>query len=154
MRWSRSFVRSFLGKGKGISYRSLHDLVTVEAAWVRTEEETFDIYRLTVRALPFLVKCTPFLRFRQNPNRIFIFPMRSSETIKHSLITTAFIHFFHLINMSLQASAEANYATLEALMKALQNHVSTKDYIIVKACFKSNSFKNVIKVVLLCDRNE
>ena len=33
---------------------------------------------------PCFGKCTPFLRFHQNPNRIFIFPVQSSENIKYS----------------------------------------------------------------------
>ena len=40
--------------------------------------------------------------------------------------------------MPLQASAEADYATLEALIEAAQNHASTEGYAIVKARFKSN----------------
>ena len=48
--------------------------------------------------------------------------------------------------MSLQASAEVDYFTLDSLMKAMQNYVSTEDYAIVKACFKSNSSENVIKL--------
>ena len=56
--------------------------------------------------------------------------------------------------MSLQASVEANYATFETLMEAMQNHVFIEDYAIVKARFKSNNFENVIKVVLMCDRGE
>ena len=56
--------------------------------------------------------------------------------------------------MPLQAPAEADYATLEALMKAVQNHVFTEDYAIVKARFKLNDSKNVIKVVLSCNRDE
>ena len=56
--------------------------------------------------------------------------------------------------MSLQASAEANYSTLDLLIKAMQNHVSTEDYVIIKARFKSNDSKNVIKIVLLCDCDE
>ena len=56
--------------------------------------------------------------------------------------------------MLLQASAEADYLTLDSLIKAMQNHVFTENYIIVKARLKSNDSKNVIKVVLLCDRDE
>ena len=56
--------------------------------------------------------------------------------------------------MSLQVSAEANYFTFNSLMKAMQNHISTEDYAIVKARFKSNDSENVIKVLLLCDRDE
>ena len=55
--------------------------------------------------------------------------------------------------MSLQASVEADYFTLDALIKAMQNHVFTKGFAIVKAGFKPNNFENVIKVVLLCDRD-
>ena len=39
-------------------------------------------------------------------------------------------------------------------MKAMQNHVFIKDYVIVKVYFKLNSSENVIKIVLLCDRDE
>ena len=56
--------------------------------------------------------------------------------------------------MSLQASAEANYFILDSLMKAMQNHVFIKDYAIVKVRFKSNNSENMIKIVLLCDRDE
>ena len=96
------------------------------------------------------LNCTPFLRLHQNPRRIFIFPVRSSQSIKHSPITTAFIHLFHLINMPLQALAEADYATLEVLVEAVQNHAFTEGYAIVKARSKSNRFGNVVKAVLSC----
>ena len=56
--------------------------------------------------------------------------------------------------MSLQASVEADCSTLDSLMKAMQNHVFTKDYVIVKACFELNRSGNVIKAVLLYDRDE
>ena len=56
--------------------------------------------------------------------------------------------------MPLQASAEADYSTLDALVEAVQNHVFTEGFVIVKARFKSNSFENVVKAVLLCDRDE
>ena len=56
--------------------------------------------------------------------------------------------------MPLQASAKADYATFEALIKAVQNHAFTEDYAIVKARFKSNNFENVIKTVFVCDRDE
>ena len=78
-------------------------------------------------------------------------PVRSSENIKHPPLSTAFIHLFHLINMSLQASAEADYVTLESLMEAMQNHVFTEGYAIVKARSKSDKFKNIIKIVLSCN---
>ena len=83
--------------------------------------------------------------------------MRSSENIKHSFIITIFIYFFyffHLIKMFLQALAEINYIILEALIKAMQNHVFIEDYIIVKARFKLNEFESVIKVVLSYNRDE
>ena len=115
---------------------------------------TVDAPPLSVSTTPIFGKCTPFLRLHQNPNRIFIFPMRSSENIKHSPITTAFIHLFHLVKMPLQAPAEADYATLKALMKAMQNHAFTKGYAIVKARFKSNKLENVIKIVFSCNRDE
>ena len=80
--------------------------------------------------------------------------MRSSENIKYSFTSTAFIHFFHFVKMFLQVSIEANYIILEALIEAMQNHVFIKNYAIVKARFKSNNFENVIKIVLSCDRDE
>ena len=52
--------------------------------------------------------------------------------------------------MFLQASVEANYFIFNSLMKAMQNHVFTEDYVTVKARFKLNDSENVIKVVLLC----
>ena len=54
--------------------------------------------------------------------------------------------------MPLQAPAEADYATLEALMEAVQNYAFAEGYAIVKARSKSNGFGNVIKAVLSCDR--
>ena len=56
--------------------------------------------------------------------------------------------------MSLQASIEADYFTFDALMKAMQNHIFIKDFVIVKTRFKSNNFENVIKIVFLCNRDE
>ena len=56
--------------------------------------------------------------------------------------------------MPLQAPAEADYPTLKALMEAMQNHVSTEGYAIVKTRFKSNKLENVIKTVLSCDRDK
>ena len=56
--------------------------------------------------------------------------------------------------MFLQTSAEADYSTLDALMKAMQNYIFIKDFAIVKASFKSNNFENVIKIVFLCNRDK
>ena len=56
--------------------------------------------------------------------------------------------------MPLQAPTEADYSTLDALVEAVQNHAFTKDFAIVKTRSKPNSFGNVIKAVLLCDRDE
>ena len=56
--------------------------------------------------------------------------------------------------MPLQASAEADYATLEAPVEAVQKHAFTEHYAIVKARSKSNRFENVVKAVLSCDRGE
>ena len=56
--------------------------------------------------------------------------------------------------MFLQASAEIYYFTFNSLIEAMQNHVFIEDYTIVKARFKSNSLRNVIKVVLLYNRDE
>ena len=54
--------------------------------------------------------------------------------------------------MPLQAPAEADYSTLDWLVEAVQNHAFTEGFAIVKARSKPNSFGNVVKVVLLCDR--
>ena len=54
--------------------------------------------------------------------------------------------------MPLQASAEADYFTLDPLVEAMQNHAFTEGYAIVNARSKLNSSGNVVKAVLLCDR--
>ena len=56
--------------------------------------------------------------------------------------------------MLLQASAEADYFTLNSLMEAIQNYVFTEGFAIVKARFKPNGSGNVVKAILLCDRGE